>query len=1113
MKILTLASLIAVLFIGCPPKPPRVGCDLQIKKEVMPRPLVNGREATVTVTVTNVVGRPGTVCPGPTTVTDLVPEGMTLVSASGPGGWFCAGSDCTYPLSISSGSSVSVSYILNVAAPPNAFIQPGTTIQNCATVTNASDTNQANNECCVTVPVVGQMSGYNVPQANLMDWWPLDETSGTVVNNIINPHPHSDLHNGGAQAALGAGGPTPLTGKVGGALSFDGANAYVAVRDDSGTLSFGGPTDNFSIDAWIKVAPEDKSGLRPIVDKRVQMGNRVWGYAFFLSSGRLGFQLANGAADNSNCDSGPPSPTSSCTNYISNVDIADGGWRHVAVTVQRQGKAQVDLYVNGSPTFTGVTRAGNATNNAALLIGRGYPLAIPSYFKGAIDELKMFSRALTPDEIKANFAAESGGECEPIATQCCEFELRLFNNLPNTVNKIRIVPVDPTKIIHIRHEDAQEELEDDPEEPDPTEFTLQQVGSSYEITHISGFIPAHSSEMIDEEFIVRVSANTSIRVEWVDANGQVLRSEQIALKCDDPAWVKEDYPWEGNTTTLSGAQFDEVLFAGAERVECDPDQAARLAAACSITHSITDCNELVLSAQGSFSSNAQYSWRISDSQGATTADGKSIPFTLTGSGKQTITVVLTVMDFDSSGKWVEAAVCTKKIPYCIPPPGDIDFESSDPEKFCVNKTKLAGYNVTFTPTDPSCPVSSYTWDFGDGPPQTISGSFSVIPQAFHTYPPALTRKVYSPKLEVTYANDCGVQVAQHTVTVDPECQPKFKAEYEMCPVDSVNQNILVTCTNQSNEFCSPTRYFWDFGIGTGFLQNQSLTVGNVYTGVGPGTPIKITHNMINDPACPAPGKSTTCEFSPNPIPNIVNVLPCDDGKVWFSTSCPYNVRWSGISGEKLHKMSEKQFRLDDLSNGKDYTIVGECYNEQSCGADSVVRAKCVQRQAFRVETKFCKKREKHRIDKQIGQFMFRMKYKFKAKFQGENENQDRALLVARTKLRVKECVKIFGKLRCRWIAAIPNRIVAGFEGTFRTKETGPNRCRGEVSTATNFPSCSASSASPTCDVRTGVKAKKRTADTYLIHRDDAVKSIHEITIGSTVWRVELKKPANTCAVQ
>jgi uncharacterized repeat protein (TIGR01451 family) len=117
--------------------------DLKIEKQVQPSPLVNGQQATFTITVTNVGTGP---CPGPTTVTETVPTGLTLVSAGGPG-WSCAGAACTYSNPIPANGSVTVTYTFNVT------FAGGDRIQNCASVSSPGDPNAANDRVCVTTPV------------------------------------------------------------------------------------------------------------------------------------------------------------------------------------------------------------------------------------------------------------------------------------------------------------------------------------------------------------------------------------------------------------------------------------------------------------------------------------------------------------------------------------------------------------------------------------------------------------------------------------------------------------------------------------------------------------------------------------------------------------------------------------------------------------------------------------------------------------------------------------------------------------------------------------------------------------------------------------------------
>jgi uncharacterized repeat protein (TIGR01451 family) len=165
---------VTVMFVQ-PPK-----CDLAIKKEVKPSPLVSGQPATVTITVTNVGNAP---CPGPTTVTETVPPGLTLVSASGPG-WSCIGPICTYPLPIPVNGSVSVTYTFNVTAPP------GSQIQNCATVNNQNDplnpANPGNNQSCVTINVTGLPPPPDLALAKLLDGQLRVEQEATYVLRVTN---------------------------------------------------------------------------------------------------------------------------------------------------------------------------------------------------------------------------------------------------------------------------------------------------------------------------------------------------------------------------------------------------------------------------------------------------------------------------------------------------------------------------------------------------------------------------------------------------------------------------------------------------------------------------------------------------------------------------------------------------------------------------------------------------------------------------------------------------------------------------------------------------------------------------------------------------------------
>ena len=131
-------------------------CDREIKKTVTPNPAQSGQQVAVTLTVTNIGTAPCPVVAG-INVADSQPSGLTFqlpVSANKPG-WSCGFSGpgviayctSTSPLLPGAANAVTITFTAQVTA------SAGSTIQNCAEVTNVGDANQANNKTCVTTPV------------------------------------------------------------------------------------------------------------------------------------------------------------------------------------------------------------------------------------------------------------------------------------------------------------------------------------------------------------------------------------------------------------------------------------------------------------------------------------------------------------------------------------------------------------------------------------------------------------------------------------------------------------------------------------------------------------------------------------------------------------------------------------------------------------------------------------------------------------------------------------------------------------------------------------------------------------------------------------------------
>ena len=236
------------------------------------------------------------------------------------------------------------------------------------------------------------------PPADMVAWWPLDETSGTTANDL------AGVNNQGTHV----NGPTPTPGKVAGALRFDGVDDHVRVPDHA-ELDVG--TGNFTLDAWVRTTASQ--GVVVFVDKR--SGPTPLGYSLFLANGRLGFQMANGVGS-STCTSAPTSGVA-CVNYVApttSPNVADGQWHHVAAVVDRANTTTgVRLYVDGVQVFSGAPLSGNLDNTSDLYMGVRTPAqGGGGFLRGDLDEVELIKRALTLQEIQALFQAGSAGKCK-----------------------------------------------------------------------------------------------------------------------------------------------------------------------------------------------------------------------------------------------------------------------------------------------------------------------------------------------------------------------------------------------------------------------------------------------------------------------------------------------------------------------------------------------------------------------------------------------------------------------------------------------------------------------------------------------------------------------------
>ncbi|MFA5588676.1 MAG: LamG domain-containing protein, partial [Mariniphaga sp.] len=211
--------------------------------------------------------------------------------------------------------------------------------------------------------------------ADLVGWWNFDDEDNRYKDL-------SGYGNNGSCTSC----PTLVDGVPGisgKAMSFNGSNQYVSIEDFQNESLHNGIT----ISAWIKLS--EPATDRTILAK-ANNSNGLEGFAFIKSSSypqKIGLNLNTGG-----------------WKYSGDFFIVDT-WHHVIAVLQPgDPNATVTFYANGSISGTKNQSLGKSlsdiTTSSTLDIGKR-----PSYFfNGLIDDVRIYSRALTAYEVQTLYA-------------------------------------------------------------------------------------------------------------------------------------------------------------------------------------------------------------------------------------------------------------------------------------------------------------------------------------------------------------------------------------------------------------------------------------------------------------------------------------------------------------------------------------------------------------------------------------------------------------------------------------------------------------------------------------------------------------------------------------
>ncbi|MFH1193199.1 MAG: LamG domain-containing protein [Candidatus Jorgensenbacteria bacterium] len=198
--------------------------------------------------------------------------------------------------------------------------------------------------------------------------WGFDENSAstsTTTYDATGNNNNGTLTNSPARASS--------TCKMGNCINFNGTDNYVGVPEATGTLDI---TNALTFAAWIY--PTSTASYRPIAAKIPPAYGS--GYEFANSSGVFRTTLRTGAG---NCD------------FI-NGALTLNAWQHVASVYNGSATSH---YLNGTLSSSSAACAyGAAANNNDLYLGGRASDA--SRFAGVIDDVRLYNRALSADEVQ-----------------------------------------------------------------------------------------------------------------------------------------------------------------------------------------------------------------------------------------------------------------------------------------------------------------------------------------------------------------------------------------------------------------------------------------------------------------------------------------------------------------------------------------------------------------------------------------------------------------------------------------------------------------------------------------------------------------------------------------
>ena len=226
-----------------------------------------------------------------------------------------------------------------------------------------------NNDCIVDLEdlmilAAQWLGGVEYPSAGLSGMWEFDEPSGTVAADSSGNSRDGVLNN--------MDNADHVEGRMGNALDFDGFNDYVAITGFKGVSG----TNPRSCTAWIKTVTTDGD-----IITWGELGTHSYRWVFRVQEeGYLRVEVGGGYA-------------------VGSTIVNEDNWHHVAVVSDGTNTDNIKLYVDGRidsvSSFSSKAIITAATNDVRIGVFDGSN----RYFEGLIDDVAIYDRMLSPEEL------------------------------------------------------------------------------------------------------------------------------------------------------------------------------------------------------------------------------------------------------------------------------------------------------------------------------------------------------------------------------------------------------------------------------------------------------------------------------------------------------------------------------------------------------------------------------------------------------------------------------------------------------------------------------------------------------------------------------------------